>query len=89
MTHFLPLKPSFKKTYCLQGFLVEAKLIKLLAPIEKDERSLMKLDAIFNVSTTFIYLMDYICGLVITEAKIVEMCFRLSGLILPSPYLET
>jgi len=30
------------------GFLVEAKLIKLLAPIEKDERSLMKLDAIFN-----------------------------------------
>jgi len=30
------------------GFLVEAKLIKLLAPIEKDEQSLMKLDAIFN-----------------------------------------
>lgn len=30
------------------GFLVEAKLIKLLVPIEKDEQSLMKLDAIFN-----------------------------------------
>ena len=29
---------------------MEAKLIKLLAPIEKDEQSLMKLDAIFNVS---------------------------------------
>lgn len=30
------------------GFLVEAKLVKLLAPIEKDEQSLMKLDAIFS-----------------------------------------
>lgn len=30
------------------GFLVESKLIKLLAPIDKDEQSLMKLDAIFN-----------------------------------------
>ncbi|XP_041480770.1 dynein regulatory complex protein 1-like [Lytechinus variegatus] len=29
------------------GFLVEAKLNKLLAPLEKDERCLMKLDAIF------------------------------------------
>ena len=37
--------------YCiLQGFLVESKLNKLLAPLEKDERSLMKLDAIFSVS---------------------------------------
>ena len=33
-----------------QGFLVEAKLNKLLAPLEKDERYLMKLDAIFAVS---------------------------------------
>ena len=39
------------KYYCLlQGFLVESKLNKLLAPLEKDERSLMKLDAIFSVS---------------------------------------
>lgn len=30
------------------GFLVESKLNKLLAPLEKDERSLMKLDAIFS-----------------------------------------
>ncbi|XP_060564284.1 dynein regulatory complex protein 1-like [Ruditapes philippinarum] len=30
------------------GFLVESKLNKLLAPLEKDEQSLMKLDAIFN-----------------------------------------
>lgn len=30
------------------GFLVESKLNKLLAPLEKDERSLMKLDAIFT-----------------------------------------
>merc|ERR1712048_450247 len=30
------------------GFLVEEKLTKLLAPIEKNEQSLMKLDAIFN-----------------------------------------
>lgn len=30
------------------GFLVEQKLNKLLAPLEKDERSLMKLDAIFT-----------------------------------------
>ena len=30
------------------GFLVEEKLMKLLAPIEKNEQSLMKLDAIFN-----------------------------------------
>lgn len=29
------------------GFLVESKLTKLLAPLEKDEQSLMKLDAIF------------------------------------------
>ena len=31
----------------LQGFLVESKLLKLLAPLEKDDQSLMKLDAIF------------------------------------------
>ena len=38
-------------SYCfLQGFLVESKLNKLLQPLEKDERSLMKLDAIFTVS---------------------------------------
>ncbi|KAK7091693.1 dynein regulatory complex protein 1-like [Littorina saxatilis] len=30
------------------GFLVESKLNKLLQPLEKDERSLMKLDAIFT-----------------------------------------
>ncbi|RDD44726.1 Dynein regulatory complex protein 1 [Trichoplax sp. H2] len=30
------------------GFLVESKLKKLLAPLDKDERSLMQLDAIFN-----------------------------------------
>ena len=36
-----------------QGFLVESKLNKLLAPLEKDERSLMKLDAIFSVSIIF------------------------------------
>ncbi|XP_035692027.1 dynein regulatory complex protein 1-like [Branchiostoma floridae] len=30
------------------GFLVESKLNKLLAPLERDERSLMKLDAIFG-----------------------------------------
>ncbi|XP_071854027.1 dynein regulatory complex protein 1-like [Apostichopus japonicus] len=30
------------------GFLVESKLNQLLAPLEKDERSLMKLDAIFG-----------------------------------------
>ena len=40
----------FLSVFFFQGFLVEAKLIKLLAPIEKDEQSLMKLDAIFNVS---------------------------------------
>ncbi|XP_033109065.1 dynein regulatory complex protein 1-like [Anneissia japonica] len=36
------------------GFLVEAKLNKLLLPLERDERSLMKLDAIFaalNIET--------------------------------------
>lgn len=33
-----------------QGFLVEAKLNRLLAPLEKDEQSLMRLDAIFAVS---------------------------------------
>lgn len=32
-----------------QGFLVESKLTKLLAPLERDEQSLMKLDAIFAV----------------------------------------
>ncbi len=37
----------------LQGFLVESKLMKLLAPLDKDEQSLMKLDAIFNVSLIF------------------------------------
>ena len=36
--------------FVLQGFLVESKLNKLLQPLEKDERSLMKLDAIFTVS---------------------------------------
>ncbi|KAK3087953.1 hypothetical protein FSP39_012723 [Pinctada imbricata] len=30
------------------GFLVESKLNKLLVPLEKDERSLMKLDAVFS-----------------------------------------
>jgi len=30
------------------GFLVESKLLKLLSPLQKDEQSLMKLDAIFN-----------------------------------------
>jgi hypothetical protein len=30
--------------------LVEAKLNRLLAPLEKDEQSLMRLDAIFAVS---------------------------------------
>ncbi|MBN3318963.1 DRC1 protein, partial [Atractosteus spatula] len=29
------------------GFLIESKLLKLLSPLEKDEQSLMKLDAIF------------------------------------------
>ncbi|XP_067879797.1 dynein regulatory complex protein 1 isoform X2 [Heterodontus francisci] len=29
------------------GFLIESKLLKILAPLEKDERSLIKLDAIF------------------------------------------
>lgn len=29
------------------GFLIESKLLKLLAPLKKDERSLMELDAIF------------------------------------------
>jgi dynein regulatory complex protein 1 len=37
----------------LQGFLIESKLAKLLSPLERDERSLMKLDAIFTVSGTF------------------------------------
>lgn len=32
------------------GFLVEEKLNKLLQPLENDERSLIKLDAIFKVS---------------------------------------
>ena len=31
---------------------MESKLTKLLAPLEKDEQSLMKLDAIFAVSFT-------------------------------------
>ena len=31
------------------GFLVEEKLNKLLQPLENDERSLIKLDAIFKV----------------------------------------
>lgn len=31
----------------MQGFLVESKLLKLLAPLDKDDQSLMKLDAIF------------------------------------------
>lgn len=35
--------------YSFQGFLVESKLTKLLAPLERDEQSLMKLDAIFAV----------------------------------------
>ena len=35
--------------YYFQGFLVESKLTKLLAPLERDEQSLMKLDAIFAV----------------------------------------
>ncbi|XP_053565468.1 dynein regulatory complex protein 1 [Bombina bombina] len=30
------------------GFLIESKLVKLLSPLEKDERSLMKLDSIFT-----------------------------------------
>ncbi|XP_015757319.1 PREDICTED: dynein regulatory complex protein 1-like [Acropora digitifera] len=33
--------------FLFQGFLVESKLTKLLAPLERDEQSLMKLDAIF------------------------------------------
>ena len=37
-----------------QGFLIEAKLTKLLQPLDKDEQSLMKLDAIFSVSTSCI-----------------------------------
>ena len=36
--------------FLFQGFLVESKLTKLLAPLERDEQSLMKLDAIFAVS---------------------------------------
>ncbi|MGH0147753.1 UNVERIFIED_CONTAM: hypothetical protein FKN15_036678 [Acipenser sinensis] len=32
------------------GFLIESKLLKLLSPLEKDEQSLMKLDAIFMVN---------------------------------------
>lgn len=32
----------------MQGFLVESKLLKLLAPLGKDDQSLMKLDAIFE-----------------------------------------
>ena len=35
---------------CLQGFLIESKLNTLLSPLERDEQSLMKLDAIFSVS---------------------------------------
>ena len=35
------------------GFLVEEKLNKLLQPLENDERSLIKLDAIFKVSVYF------------------------------------
>ncbi|XP_026883481.2 dynein regulatory complex protein 1 isoform X2 [Electrophorus electricus] len=30
------------------GFLIESKLLKLLSPLEKDERSLIKLDSIFS-----------------------------------------
>ena len=33
----------------LQGFLIESKLNQLLAPLERDERCLMRLDAIFTV----------------------------------------
>ena len=32
---------------------MESKLTKLLAPLEKDEQSLMKLDAIFAVSVCY------------------------------------
>lgn len=43
---------SIRTNYlCFQGFLVEAKLNRLLAPLEKDEQSLMRLDAIFAVSS--------------------------------------
>lgn len=34
-----------------QGFLVESKLLKLLSHLEKNEQSLIKLDAIFSVCT--------------------------------------
>lgn len=40
-------KQTFAVISIQQGFLVESKLLKLLAPLEKDDQSLMKLDAIF------------------------------------------
>ena len=43
------LKYCLILSFFLQGFLVESKLTKLLAPLERDEQSLMKLDAIFAV----------------------------------------
>uniref|UniRef100_A0A8C5MCN2 Dynein regulatory complex protein 1 n=1 Tax=Leptobrachium leishanense TaxID=445787 RepID=A0A8C5MCN2_9ANUR len=49
------------------GFLIESKLIRLLSPLEKDERSLMKLDSIFTalgieVEDDVYKLVDFFCN---------------------------
>ena len=48
--------------FLFQGFLIESKLRTLLQPLEKDEQSLMRLDAIFSVSLLWFILPTHIIG---------------------------
>lgn len=53
-----------------QGFLIESKLLKLLSPLEKDEQSLMKLDAIFMVSRVGVI------GWQVLDLKLITFCVQ-------------
>jgi len=70
----IPFKRKFYFDLWFQGFLVEHKLNLLLAPLEKDERSLMKLDAIFSVSTHYMLHLALRTILVYCSYKENEVC---------------